>query len=394
MPLNSKGLGLLGVLSAIGIAAVIAVPYIGTTIPAANADTGSTSSDTVAFKPGFDKTPDEALCKDDHYINASTLTVKVGDAAYRQFATAVSIPFKGTTDDEVNKEIISEVCGNPTVLKMVIDDMMLWTGFPGAEENKEWISKIQTDMTTQGLDAFSGTNEAGDKVVSPEFQKYAGWVNTVLLRFKMDGNQSLTSVRNWELPATVDPSTQPVAVLAADQESKPSWVRTLLDKNGKCLYKIGFNAEDKRIETFNCVEPTPPATVTPPPVTTPGCKTDCGGTPPCTTHCGPPPCTGTSCNPCPPGNTIPDCAPKSHNPGDYTYPTGKPPVTVTTPPEATPPAVNTTQPGGGGVIDTPANNPGTETGTTAPGATPAPTTPATPPANQGGDNGAGDTGGF
>jgi len=101
-----------------------------------------------------------------------------------------------------------------------------------------------------------------------------------------------------------------------------------------------------------------------------------------------------NCTPCPPGNTIPSCAPKSSNPDDYTYPDGKPPVTVTTPPESSPPPVVTEQTGGGGVVDTPTNDPGSETGVTAPGSDPAPTTPSIPPVNQGGDNGAGDPGGF
>lgn len=100
------------------------------------------------------------------------------------------------------------------------------------------------------------------------------------------------------------------------------------------------------------------------------------------------------CNPCPPGNTTPSCAPKSSNPDDYTYPDDKPPVTANPTADSTPPAVTTEQTGGGGVIDTPTNDPGTETGVTAPGADPAPTTPASPPPNEGGDNDAGDPGGF
>ncbi len=71
--------------------------------------------------------------------------------------------------------------------------------------------------------------------------------------------------------------------------------------------------------------------------------------------------------------------PKSSNPADYKQPgdgnerdsgTGtRPPSKVTTPAEATPPAVVTEKPGGGGVIDTPTNPPASESGVTAPGAT-------------------------
>lgn len=109
---------------------------------------------------------------------------------------------------------------------------------------------------------------------------------------------------------------------------------------------------------------------------------------------------------CPPGNEIPRCAPKSSNPGDYTYPSGKPRVpTVTTPAERTPPPVVTHQTGGGGVVDTPTNQPGSETGVTAPGPGVAPPPPVrTPPPNEGTGSGSdptvpptappGDPGGF
>lgn len=71
--------------------------------------------------------------------------------------------------------------------------------------------------------------------------------------------------------------------------------------------------------------------------------------------------------------------PKSSNPADYKQPgdgqerdsgTGtRPKSTVTTPAETTPPEVVTKVVGGGGVVDTPTNPPGSESGVTAPGAT-------------------------
>lgn len=97
--------------------------------------------------------------------------------------------------------------------------------------------------------------------------------------------------------------------------------------------------------------------------------------------------------PTPPGNT-----PKSSDPNDYRRPgdggkgqdvgTGTKPVVpeVTTPAETTPPQVETSKPGGGGVVDTPTKPPGSETGVTAPGATPPPSTPSAPPPNEGSDD--------
>jgi hypothetical protein len=87
--------------------------------------------------------------------------------------------------------------------------------------------------------------------------------------------------------------------------------------------------------------------------------------------------------------------PKSSNPRDYkqhgddnTRDSGKetkPKATVSTPAESTPPKVNTSQTGGGGVTDSSTNKPGSETGTKAKGASPAPSTPTTKP-NEGGTN--------
>ena len=281
---SRKVSGVIGVASVILVIAALLVgvvlQFAGNIGDAASASVKTQSNTgTVAFDPATDLVPDEARCVNNHFIKSSSQTVKAGDKNYRQFATAVSIPYTGVTDDAVSKETSTEVCGNPTELKMVVDDMMLWTGFSGANENKAWVKKIQDEINSKGLDSFVlKVKDTKQLIVTDEFQKYAGWVNTVLLRFNTNGEQSLTSVRNWEVPATSDPSTQPIAVQASDQESKPAWVRTLMDKNGKCLYKIGFNAEDKRIETFNCVVPKPPTTITPP------CKTNCG-------HTTPPTCT-------------------------------------------------------------------------------------------------------
>lgn len=92
----------------------------------------------------------------------------------------------------------------------------------------------------------------------------------------------------------------------------------------------------------------------------------------------------------------PTLTPKSSNPNDYQRPgtdnttdSGigvKPKVpTVTTPAESTPPVVQTQKESSSGVVDTPTNKPGTETGVIAPKATPTPVNP-TPPAPETGVN--------
>lgn len=109
-----------------------------------------------------------------------------------------------------------------------------------------------------------------------------------------------------------------------------------------------------------------------------------------------PVCRANNCHPCPPGqwrNPKGICLqPKSTNPKDYTYPSGKPPVKAHGPAESRPPKVKTSQKGGGGVTDTPTNHPGSATGGKAPGtgsSTPRPT-PTQPPAT-GSNDGSGGT---
>lgn len=206
------------------------------------------------------------------------------------------------------------------------------------------------------------------------WQKAAALVNTLLERFAVLGIEARLSLVNYHLTDyALDVDALPMVGINDKEESLPALIFSITEK-GQCgeVTSFGANVGDKRPELFAAKTCAPPAS---------------NPAPKAKSHVQP-------TSPCPPGNTIPSCAPKSHNPADYAYPTGKPPVIVTTPQEATPPAVITTQPGGGGVSDTTANSPGTETGTTAPTAVPAPAAPATPPANVGGTNGAGDPGSF
>lgn len=332
---------------------------------------------SVAFNPDTDLVPEEARCDSNMFIDHSIRIVEAGNSDKRQFATAVSIPIKVMNEAGATVEIVEEICGNPAELKMVADEMMLWpSNVDGAESNKVWIKeRILNVIAANGLESFVMKAPDGTMYVTEEFQMWAGWLNTIILSGNAEGKQSLTSVRNWEVPAVPDPTALPIAHVASVEESKPAWVRVYRDKLGSCLMIIGFNAEDRRIEMFECGGT---------PGDNPDCVENCGSEPPCTVNCNPP---------CPSGNEIPDCAPKSSNPDDYVYPEGKPPVTANPTPDASPPPVTTEQPGGNGVVDSPTNNPGSESGVTAPGSTPAPTTPASPPSNEGSDND-GSVGGF
>ena len=372
---------ILGILAAI---AVVVSALWGVT-GLVNSDSASAGAGTVAFDPETDLVPDGARCTTTDFVNHSIREVKAGNPEFRQFGLAVSIPFKGETDEDVTKEIVNEMCGNPTFLKMMADEMMLWN-VEGAQFNKEvWLQSILATINEDGLHSFVRKTQDGKLVVTAEFQKYAGWLNTVLLtRFNEEGKQSLTSERNWELLATSGVTSLPVAVQASVQENKPAWVRTLKDKMDNCLLRIGFNAEDRRVEVFSCVV-TPPAEPPVSPPSNPECQVDCGGTPP-----PPPPPPGV--DPCPWNHNLPKDDPGCLQPKDpdkdVEPPTGWTPLPVepTGPQPPAPPPVIPLDP------EVP---PGTEAPpvVVAPEATPDPVhTP--PPSNEGGTGNGTDTGGW
>lgn len=258
--------------------------------------------DTIAFDPSKDAIPAEAKCDTNLFVDHSLRTVEVGNLEKKQFGTAVSIPLTGVDDKSVMTEMTkTEICGNPTVLEMVVKDMLSWNSseIPGADDNKGWLNEIEQTIASapSGLNSFiaNKAKESDPWTVTETYQKYAAWVNTVLLRSKAEGQQSLTSVRNWELSASVDPSKGlPSAQQAAVQENKPAWVRSYIDKQGNCLLRFGFNTEDRRFEVFDCKTPTPeapPSEGNPPPGTP-----EVPNQPPsgCTENCSPPP---PPCNP-------------------------------------------------------------------------------------------------
>lgn len=250
--------------------------------------------DSIAFDPETDFLPNEAKCATNLFVDHSVRLPELGNPDKKQSSTAVSIPLKGKDDAAVLSEMLAENCGNPTVMVMHVDDMLLWddSQIPGAEANKAWLNEIKATIAeaTFGINSFveAKSDKNAADTVSPLFQKYASWVNTVLLRSLAEGQQSLTSVRNWEVSGAWAPNMGlPVTQQATVQENKPAWVRIFKDKMGNCLLRFGWNAEDRRLEIFPCAEPAPPGTPgTPGTPETPGTPDNPG----CTEPCNPTPC--------------------------------------------------------------------------------------------------------
>jgi hypothetical protein len=321
----------------------------------------------------------------------------------RLWPASISTAIAATDTVGARAELQQAICKDPLlgtawltfVATTVRNELLATTGMDLLELNPRLkaytdISRIKAEAKAflPTLNVAKLTAADLDKAVTKnvDWQQDAALVNTLLEKFAATGIEARQSTVNYELFNYATATDLSDVREAKDQENLPALIFAITVK-GQCgeLMAFGANVGDKRPELFKPVTCAPPTTTTPSCVSTATHK--CTSTPGCTSNCGPSICTGTSCNPCPPGNTIPDCAPKSHNPSDYTYPSGKPKATVTTPPESSPPAVTTTTPtGGGGVTDSSTKAPGSETGTTAPGATAPSTAPSTAPVNEGGDN--------
>lgn len=365
-------------------------------------DTKVTDAERAAIIKALtvDTVSKSATCKTDEYGNVAYQIDSLLGVPPRMWPDAISTKITATDPAAARVELQEAICKDPnlgvtwlTFMATTVRDALLKaTGIDLLTLNPRLKAYTDVSQITPKATAFvpllnieKPTTEQVDNAVKQNaaWQQDAALVNALLERFAALGIDSRQSIVNYHLTDyALDVDSLPTVGINNKEENLPALIFAITEK-GQCgeITTFGANTGDKRPELFEAKNCTPPVT------TTPICKTNCKTTTPkCTVNCKP--------NPCPPGNVIPDCAPKSHNPSDYTYPSGKPKVIVTTPADPTPPAVVTTQPGGGGVIDSSTNKPGTETGTTTPGATSVPTTPASPPANQGGTNGAGDGGGF
>lgn len=292
---------------------------------------------------------------------------------------APSTPFVASEPEDVRDELQQSVCEDPLLgvayatfyATDVRDRLLAATGFDILSVNP-WLqpfavetSKISV-LAAEFIPLLDVVNPSDELVLEAhrknlEWQQLAPKIGTLFDKFQLDGIQALTSEVNYHLVAGgLVVGSLPAVERNPNQESLPALILSLTEKD-QCepLLVIGANIGDKRPELFAT-----PSCETAPPPPPPTCTSNCEPvTPPCKTNCGPP-------------NT-----PK----GDSPQPDGKP-KEKETPPSTTEPEVITEQPGGGGVVDTPTNPPGSETGGTAPGATKPNPAPTTPPTNEGGSN--------
>ena len=260
---------------------VVAPNIFGTAVAA-----DATTQD-LTIKPG-ELLPDVAKCGTDDKFNRNSMP----DTKGRVWSDSVSTPFKATDKDAQFKELVSEICVNPTLgdayIKALSDAMI--GDFSVAQANP-WMKEFADKSGTKdGLKVWL-THKASDTkgfyvtdTNTGHYQYYAQMTNAVLFVLDNQGTKTATSTVNWPLASLVSDMLPRVykETKANKQENLPFMALTFTQKAGGCPYVLGLNLRDKRPENFTCEKakqiapPTPtkrrPPTIPPghPTPTTPG----------------------------------------------------------------------------------------------------------------------------
>lgn len=269
-----------GLLKAIAVAAVIfgmgaaVVPSFSGTAVAADATTQD-----LTIKPG-ELLPDAAKCGTDDKFNRNSMP----DTKGRVWSDSVSTPFKATDKDAQFKELVSEICVNPTLgdayIKALSDAKI--GDFSVAQANP-WMKEFADKSGTKdGLKVWL-THKASDTkgfyvtdTNTGHYQYYAQMTNAVLFVLDNQGTKTATSTVNWPLASLVSDMLPRVykETKANKQENLPFMALTFTQKAGGCPYVLGVNSKDKRPENVSCetakkVAPTTPTKRKPPVITPP-----------------------------------------------------------------------------------------------------------------------------
>lgn len=326
------------------------------------------------------------------------LEVDAKDTTLRKWSDALSTPLEGKTPEEMRQMLNRAICEEPFV-GVSLAHLFAHLEVSGVSilslQSTDWLKPyaVDTDEIDELVAQFvpleiwrfnnPGKKTAPDSVyvealkANHDYQALASRLVFLLSRYQLKGVDTIGSTHHYHLVAGgLRADGIPEVEISTEKDAYPSLVFYLTEKTScKPISVLAFNTGDKRPMLGDI----PDSCVT----SSEKCISNCGSTPPPA---------------CPPGeikNQNGKCVtPKSSDAKDYPYPADKPKVTAPSNPQETPDPVQTSQPGGGGVSDSPSKSPGSETGVQAPGSTPAPTTPAPVPPNEGGSNESGDPGGF
>ena len=184
-------------------------------------------------------------------------------------ADAVSTQFKGPTTDPngLRMELLTEQCGNPTLLYSTISALSTVPTDDGKTVgfHNPWMAQFLKATETESLNALylrKKSANSQDIFVTTQYQQYAEMTNVLLLRPLATGVFADLSQNNWFVPdrAGMVAGELPIPVLNTVQENRLALRLTYTLKVGGCLFAIDFNYYDKRAETTTLCQSPPPKT--------------------------------------------------------------------------------------------------------------------------------------
>lgn len=341
------------------------------------------------------------------FVN-TLLKVDEGNLDLRQWSDALSNALKGSTPEEARNWLNRAICEEPAIgiplahlfAKLKVNGTSVlslqstdWLEFANvdASEINDLIAKF-VPLTVWKLENPSKQDIPDEVYVAAleanhEYQEIAFRLLRLLSNYQLAPQiMSIDSTHHYHLVAgglTADGI--PEIEVSHEVDNRPALVFYLTEKTAcKPISVLAFNMGDKR-PMLGAVPDSCEVFV--PPVTPPS-----GG---CTSNCEPPPPPPTGC---PEGQVVNQngkcVTPKSSDPAQWIYPSDKPKVDPPAGNGGAPAEVITEQEGGGGVTDVVTNDPNSETGVVGEDAEDLGTDVRDTGENQGGDNGAGDGGGF
>lgn len=250
------------------VAGLVVVVLAIITLLAQNPSPTDSATDTPAgseepYDPTVDTIPVDALCgpveESKPWNTYSTPKVEPGNLAMRQYPAAIVRPYTATTNVASRSETFEINCANMTELSQHYKEA---ANIPDAIVAKEWINAFNNTVKANGLDSFYEVGPGGTTVVNALGRVYAQYMNAFISQFKMEGQQTLDSLRYWMM-GPYNPQHVPTVQLAGGKDTKPSWIYTWYNKFDECQWRFGVNPAGGELVVYTCDTPAPEPTPTP-----------------------------------------------------------------------------------------------------------------------------------
>lgn len=199
-------------------------------------------------------------CSNANFFDNSLRDVEAGDPEFRQTTDAPSTPFLKETDELKELELYLEDCGNPTLGDMSIQGLDTFEDevWGSIRDHNPWMTKCLDLAEELGLrDAFLDDNF---QVVNGEWSLCAALVNKLIRDADLIGVMDDPSSKTWHLPGPMAGGL-PRTELGTRPDTLPVLVFEYTAKDYGCVWRFGYNLQDKRFETFPCGPPEEPPCV-------------------------------------------------------------------------------------------------------------------------------------